>query len=113
MYKLEQLTSDPLQELSITLDDGSTFVLTVYFMSNQYCWTIQKLTYGSFEINNLFIANNPNLLFQWKNILPFGIGCFSESKREPSLIDDFSSDSSSLYVLNKTEVDFYSEILSE
>lgn len=113
MYKLEQLTNDPLQELNITLEDGSTFVLTVYFMANQYSWTIQKLTYGTFEINNVLITNNPNILFPWKNLIPFGIACFSESRREPSLIDDFSSEASSLYVLNQAEVDAYVEILSE
>lgn len=78
----------------------------------QLGWFITSLAYLSFELKGLRISNSPNMLYQFRNRIPFGLACFSMDKREPSLQSDFVSGASKLYVLTEAEVDAYTEYLS-
>jgi hypothetical protein len=112
MYLIPQITDDTLQTQSLILPDGSSLSLTIYFIPMQYGWFITNLTYGTFVLEGVRITNNPNILQQFKNQLPFGLACFSKSDREPSQQQDFSSGASKLYILTSDEVEEYSEFLS-
>ncbi len=79
----------------------------------QYGWFIRSLVYKGVTINGARITNNPNFLRQFKNQIPFGMACFTEEEREPTLIEDFSSESSKLYILTEAEVDQYENFLNE
>lgn len=111
MLLIQQITSDALQQQTLVLPTGDTFLLQLYFRPMQYGWFINQLTYGDFQLQGLRISNNPNLLYQWRNKLPFGLACYSSSGREPSQQEDFSSGASKLYVLTAAEVRAYTEIL--
>lgn len=111
MYLVNQITADPYQRRTLVLDDGTTFTLTMYFAPMQLCWFITSFIYGDFELNGFRITNNPNMLYQWRNKLPFGLACISNAGREPQLQQDFSSGASKLYVLSEAEVLEYVEFL--
>lgn len=113
MFKIEQVTSDSLQQQTLILEDGSSLSLTIYFMPMQFGWFIRNLTYGDFVINNLRIVNTGNMLHQWKNKLPFGIACFSKENREPSQQEDFSSGNSELFILSESEVEDFEDFLRD
>jgi hypothetical protein len=112
MYQIQTITADPLQYLNLILLDGSALALTIYFIPMQYGWFITSLNYGSFTLQGMRISNNPNLLRQFKNQLPFGLGCFSQNNREPSQANDFVSGASSLFVLTAAEVIQYEAYLA-
>lgn len=112
MLRIQQITQDPLQRQNIVLPDGSSFTLTMYYIPLQQGWFIQELTYNDFTLNNLRITVSPNILYQWKNYIPFGISCVCESNREPSLQEDFSSGAAKLYVLTEDEVTSFTEYLA-
>lgn len=112
MYSIPQITDAPLQSMSLILPDGSVAQLTIYFVPMQYGWVITSLTYSSFTLNGLRVTNNPNMLHQFRNQIPFGLACFSTSDREPSQQEDFSSGASALYILTSDEVEEYAEILA-
>lgn len=112
MYQIQTLTDNSLQTQNLILADGSSLTLTIYFMPMQYSWFINNLTYGNFILKGYKIVNSGNLLYQFKNLIPFGLACFSNASRDPSLQEDFSSGYSSLYILSSTEVAQYAEILS-
>src|SRR6266403_3673629 len=101
MLLIQQITTNPLQSQTLVLPDGTSFFLQLYFRPMQFGWFIEKFTYGDFVLNGLRITNSPNMLNQWRNILPFGLGCFSIANREPSFQEDFSSGNSKLYVLTQ------------
>lgn len=113
MYEVTQVTSDPLQKQTLVLPDGSVIVMQLYYVQQQYGWFVPSLTYGSFTLKGLRITNNPNMLRQWKNLIPFGMACFSVGQREPSQIQDFSSKNSILYILSEAEVVEYERYLSD
>lgn len=106
------MTDDSARVQSVVLPDGSAFVMSVYYVPMQYGWFFREITYGDFTLSNLRITNHPNMLHQFRNLLPFGIACFSKDAREPTQQGDFSSLASVLYLLNQTEIDQYNEILS-
>lgn len=111
MISINNITDYPNQQLSVVIEDGSSFTMKLYYMPQQQGWFINNLVYGDFTLNGLRITNNPNMLLQWKNLIPFGLACFSKANREPTLQQDFYSGASTLYVLSAQEVaDYYSYI---
>lgn len=116
MFLIQQITSDPLQTQSITLPDGNTLSITLYYRPLQYGWFFSNLNYSingtqTFVLNELRITNNPNMLYQFKNQIPFGLACFTVGNREPTQQEDFFSGASTLYILSQEEVITLSEIL--
>lgn len=112
MFVVQQITSDPLQQQNLILPDGSQLSITIYFVPLQLGWFITNLTYGSFVLNGLRITNSPNMLNQFRNQIPFGLGCFSTQNREPTQQQDFSSGASTLFVLSQAECTQYAELLA-
>lgn len=107
MNLITNITTNGRQFTTFVLEDGTTFTITLTFVPMQYGWFITNLTYGDFVVNSIRITNNPNMLFQWQNIIPFGLGCFSPSQREPTLQQDFATGASNLYVLTQAECQAY------
>ncbi len=107
MLTLTTITDAPLQQQTVALLDGSSFYMEIYYRSLQQGWFFNTITYNDFTLNGLRICNLSNMLYQWSEILPFGIACFSVGNREPSQLQDFSSGASTLYVLTQDEVAQY------
>lgn len=112
MYLINQITSNPLQQMNLILYNGNILSLTLYFIPLQQGWFLTNLIYNSFILNGLRVTVSPNMLNQFRNQIPFGLGCFTTLLREPSLIQDFSSNSFNLYILDQNEVDEYAQLLS-
>lgn len=112
MLEILNLTDAPLQQQTVVLPDGSNLFLTLYYRPQQYGWFINTLQRGDFTLNGLRITNNPNLLRQWKNRLPFGLACFTQANREPTEKQDFLSGQSKLYILTEEEVIAYERYLA-
>lgn len=111
MLLIQQITKDPLQKLSLVLEDGSLVKLEIYFRPLQLGWFFNSIEYGDFVLRGLRITNSPNMLYQWMNKISFGISCFTTNLREPSLIEDFASGNSRLYILTEDECVAYREYL--
>jgi len=117
MYQIPQITSDPVQIQNVTLYDGSILNFQIRWSPNQLGWFFDTMTWtgptGQFFSNSgMRVYNSPNMLRQWKNLLTFGLACQSVNAREPSLQQDFSSQTSNLFVLTAAEVQVYEAFLS-
>lgn len=114
MYLISPLTSDSKQSMTLVLPDTTQMSLEIVFVPMQYGWFITELSYATnnFTLNGLRITNNPNMLYPWKNLIPFGLACFSTDNREPSQQEDFSSGASKLYLLSSDEVEELTEFYS-
>lgn len=114
MNIIGNITSDPLQSQTLVLENGNSFTVTIYYVPMQYGWFITSLTYGNFTLQGLRITVSPNILYQFKNQIPFGIACIpnnSNINREPTQQQDFESGAFSLYVLTAAEVAEYTALL--
>lgn len=106
MYKIQKITANALQEQTLVLPNGTAFTIVMEFKPMQLGWFFQRITYGDWTLSGMRICVSPNMLYQFKNRLPFGLACFSNvGPREPSLQQDFSSGSFSMYILDETQVD--------
>lgn len=104
MFQINQITSDYVQQQNITLPDGSIFSYTMNYSIPQAGWFFTNITYGTFILNGTRICVSEDLLYQFKNNLPFGISCVTTTGREPTQLQDFSSGNFQLFVLSETDV---------
>lgn len=112
MFRIQNLTNDSKQKQTLTLPDGTQITIAIYYSELQQGWFITSLSYLDFTLNGLRITNIPNMLYQFRNRLPFGLMCRSNGAREPFLQDDFLSGYSELFVLTEAEVEEYTEFLN-
>jgi hypothetical protein len=113
MFRIQNLTDDPKQKQTLVLPNGELIALSIEYVPMQIGWFITNLTYNDFTLAGVRISNSPNLLYQYRNQIPFGLACFSDySKREPTQQQDFASEASKLYILSQEEVEAYTEYLS-
>lgn len=111
MLLIPNISSYPLQTQTVIIEDGSSFTFTMYYVPLQYGWYITNLYYGDFVLNGLRITNHPNLLYQYQNVIPFGLGCYTDQNREPTQQQDFESGASGLYLLSKAEMNEYEDFV--
>lgn len=111
MLRIQRVTNDALQAQTLVLPNGASFSLTLYYRPIQLGWFINELVYGDFILRGVRVVISPNMLNQWRNKLPFGLACFVDGNREPTLQDDFSSEAAKLYVLTEAEVIEFAEYL--
>jgi hypothetical protein len=112
MFQIQNITTAPRQKQTLVLPDGNQILISMYFCPLQQGWFIPSISYRDFALTNLRIVNSPNMLYQYRNLIPFGLACFSTAQREPSLQEDFAVGNSKLYILTEAEVEEYVEILS-
>lgn len=111
MYLIQNISADPYQKQSLILPNGDRLVLTFYFSSMFYSWYISSMVHKNLTLNNIRIYNSLNILTQWSNRIPFGIACITQDNREPSLIQDFSSGVSKLYIIDQDEMKTWMEFI--
>lgn len=98
------LTSDYKQKYTnILLENGEFFDMYIWYAETQYSW-FMNITYGLKVINGIKVITSLNLLNQYKNILPFGISCYTDDMSDPYFINDFENGRAMLYLLNSDEI---------
>ena len=113
MLRILDLNNGARQKMTLTLYNGESADIEIYYQPQQQGWFITELSYGdTFVLRGVRITNNPNFLRQYKNFIPFGLACFSDDGRDPMLQQDFSSGHNRLFVLSEAEVLEYEEYLS-
>lgn len=106
MNLIDNLSNDANQLVTLVLQDGTTVSMDLQYMPTIQRWAV-GFTYGAFEVQGMNLCIHPNLLRGWRNIIPFGIACFTIDGADPLYIDDFSSGRASLYILNQQEVESF------
>lgn len=106
MYLIQGISAYSYQTQRLILPNGDPIILTVSFLPQQYGWFITELTYAqrNFTLQGTRIVVSPNILYQWKNQLGFGLACFTATNQEPTNQQDFSSGFAQLYLLSAAEV---------
>lgn len=112
MLRITNITADSRQRQTIALPDGTSFEMALYFVPLQFGWFIPELTYQDFTVYGLRVVNSPNILHQFRNQIPFGLACFTDTGREAMFQEDFSSEFAKLYVLTEAEKEEFTEYLA-
>ncbi len=112
MLLITGVTDAALQNKSLILPNGTTLSIQIYFRPNQYGWFLNYVINGTFVVRGIRITSNANILRPWKDLLTFGLACFTVDNREPTQQQDFLSGASKLYVLSASEVTDYEKFLA-
>jgi hypothetical protein len=103
MNKIDNITADPNQTTKLVLADGSIVVLSLVYFPSIQRW-MASIIYGTFQVNNINVSVNPNFMREWRNIIPFGLACFTTDGIDPVYLEDFQDEKASLYLLDEADV---------
>lgn len=100
--RLIGISSDPTQQYTLALPDGTQVTFSIRFSPNQKGW-FYSLTATNWESLNRRLVVSQNMLRQYRNILAFGLACFTTDGYEPIYQDDFLTGRAKLYLLTQAE----------
>ena len=103
MQLLNNLTDAADQQMTITLSDGSTAQLEFIYRPGVQRWFLNVI-HPFLTLNGFGITQGPNILRQWRNIIPFGICVQSVDLIDPIQSTDFKTGRVSVYILSAAEV---------
>ena len=63
-----------------------------------------SVTYLDFKVTNLRVGNSLNILTQFKNLIPFGLACFTNQGQDPLFQQDFLAGNATLCLLDAADV---------
>lgn len=103
MKTINELTVEPKQNHVFSLEDGSVINVTFEYRANQIGWFI-SFTYEGQSFNNRRIVTSPNMMRQFKDLIPFGFACSTTDGGEPTFQTDFENKRAVFYLLNEDDV---------
>ena len=102
MLEITGITTDYRQQFNITIKNYGYAQMTLQYKPNQLAWFFD-LTWQNFAITNQQLTMSPNILRQYRKILPFGIACVSSANIDPIVIEAFVVETK-LYLLDASDV---------
>ena len=103
MQIITTLTSHPNQIHRLVLEDNETADFRLYYSARMQSWYFD-ITYKDWSANGVKIVLHPNILRQFRNIIPFGLSFSTDSYVEPFEVECFKSGRVQVGILNKEEV---------
>ncbi len=105
--KLVSNLSDEADQLTkVVLADGSVAAFEFTYLPAIERWAM-SVSHPKIEIDGMILCCGPNVLREFRNVIPFGLGCYSTDGADPFYIEDFASGRITLYVLDASEVAFF------
>lgn len=104
MKQITTLTNEPKQRHQLVLDNNETVDFRLYYSARQQAW-YYNFTYKDLTVNCTKVVLSPNGLRNFRKIIPFGLAFTANGYVEPFRLDDFSSGTVKMYVLNTEDID--------
>lgn len=104
MEVITNLTEYPNQLHTLVLENNKSADIRLFYCGRMQSWFID-LTFEDIQINGLKIVLSPNLLRQFRKLIPFGLAIYTNTDFvEPFEIEAFSSGRVKISILNSDEV---------
>lgn len=105
MNIVTSLTSSPNQFHQLVLDNNETADFKLRYYPRMLGWYFD-ISYNDKTINNVKVVLHPNILRQFRKIIPFGLMFYTDnnSSIEPFQITDFETGRIKMAILNNEEV---------
>lgn len=105
--KLISNLSDEADQISkVVLADGSVVTFEFFYLAAIERWAF-SVSHPDIECDGMILCCGANVLREFRNTIPFGLGCYSTDGADPFYIEDFASGRITLYVLDASEVQFF------
>lgn len=103
MLYINKLSSAAYQRSFLTGNPGQRVILTVRYLPSQQMWAMDVET-DAFQLYGALITNGPNMLRNYRNLIPFGLLCTTDDGQDPYGLEDFETRYARLFLLNRDEV---------
>lgn len=103
MRYINKLISSPFQTAFLTGNAGQRIRMDLRYNPTQKMW-IADFQLGEFSVKGISVVKSPNLLRNYRNILPFGIVVTTADGQDPRNLEDFSTQYAAMYLLTQDEV---------
>ena len=104
MKIIQGITDAPNQQMDVLIEGGTVATLTLYYREQQQAWFYDINWNGNFICSGRQVVVHPNMLRQFRNLIPFGLAAFSPSNLEPLSQNAFADGTGTLVLLNATDV---------
>lgn len=102
--QISNLTNFANQTTQLQLPDGTIATMQLIYQGAPERW-IMNVSYGTFTASGIGVCTYPNILRQWKEILPFGLAFVTADQTDPFDINDFSTGRVAVYLLDETDIE--------
>lgn len=103
MLYINKITADPSQNLNLTGISNIVVKMGLRYLPRMRLWSMD-LSWNDFSANGIIITTAPNMLRQFRDIVPFGMTCLTTNGLDPYGLKDFLEQKANLYLLDATEV---------
>lgn len=100
---ITNITNFADQTAGLQLPDGTSLTLELVYQGATERW-IANVTYGTFSTSGVGVCCFPNILRQWRKVIPFGIAVTTADQTDPFNINDFSTGRVLVFLLTSSEV---------
>ena len=98
-YEINGITSGPHQTFNIDVPETSEkLYLELRYFPTQMMWCL-SFQYKNIKENGIKLVLSPNILRNYRNIIPFGLSVYADGTIYPLSIDDFETGRVKLYIL--------------
>ena len=108
MKQIDGLTSQPKQQFTIPLTDGSRVSAFMEYRNQQTGWFLD-LTWQDWTLNGLRVFASPNMLRQWQDVIPFGLAVLTTGNEEPLNSTDFADGTATMILLEGIDITLINE----
>lgn len=106
MQQITNLANEADQIAKVVLSDGSTATFEFVYRPAIQRWAY-SVTHPDITLSGSILCAGPNVLRDFRNLIDFGLGCYTTDGADPFYIEDFASGRVVLYVLDSSEVQFF------
>lgn len=106
MKQINTFTDATDQQMTITLDDGSTVQLEFIYRAGVQRWFVDVIhpSIPGGSLRGYGVSIGPNILRPWRNLIPFGMLVQALDFIDPIQATDFQSGRVLVYILSAAEV---------
>lgn len=103
MQQIDNLSDDADQLLTMTLTDVSDVQLEFIYLPAIQRWSM-NLSHPNLTLHGFNLGVGPNVLRQWRELIPFGMAILSTDGLDPVDISDFANGRITVNILTPDEV---------
>lgn len=103
MQQLDTFTDAANQLFNVPLADASILQLAFIFRGATQRWTVD-IVHPQLTLHGFDLCLGPNIVRQWRNVVPFGIALTSVDDLDPVQPQDFQTGRVSVFILSPAEV---------
>ena len=112
MLEITGIGQENIQQFSFLTPDNKNISLELEYNYACQCWMVTIMD-GVNTFKKMKVVSNINILYQWSNILDYGIGFSHEANIDPLRVDDFLLGNAHMYYLDSDDLATYATGLGQ